>query len=93
MSRMLREPDSGGIQLGTDTWRETRQLPEFDLITPRDASPSTGDALQTHLFHDRIMRMDEIDLGVNSTLGPNSGVVDACSVSDELVLRHLGDYD
>lgn len=62
-----------GAKVGRRVWCETRQLPEFDLVTLRDGvTINRGCVVQTHLFHDRIMRMDEIDLGVNSTLGPNS---------------------
>lgn len=65
-----------GTKVGRRVWCETRRLPEFDLITLRDgATINRGCVLQTHLFHDRIMRMDEIDLGMNSTLGPNSVVL------------------
>ncbi|HEX9229257.1 MAG TPA: Pls/PosA family non-ribosomal peptide synthetase [Arthrobacter sp.] len=62
-----------GTKVGRRVWCETRRLPEFDLITLRDGvTINRGCVLQTHLFHDRIMRMDKIDLGMNSTLGPNS---------------------
>ncbi|MFF2031876.1 Pls/PosA family non-ribosomal peptide synthetase [Arthrobacter sp. NPDC058192] len=64
---------SMGTKVGRRVWCETRSLPEFDLITLRDGvTVNRGCVLQTHLFHDRIMRLDEIDLGMNSTLGPNS---------------------
>ncbi|MBB6404122.1 Pls/PosA family non-ribosomal peptide synthetase [Arthrobacter sp. AZCC_0090] len=62
-----------GTKIGRRVWCETRWLPEFDLITLGDGvTINRGCVLQTHLFHDRIMRMDEIDMGINSTLGPNS---------------------
>ena len=65
-----------GTKVGRRVWCESRRLPEFDLITLRDGvSINRGCVLQTHLFHDRIMRMDEILLGRSSTLGPNSIVL------------------
>lgn len=70
-----------GTKVGRRVWCETRRLPEFDLITLRDGvTINRGCVLQTHLFHDRIMRMDEIDLGMNSTLGPNSIVLPGSSL-------------
>lgn len=70
-----------GTKVGRRVWCETRRLPEFDLITLRDGvTVNRGCVLQTHLFHDRIMRMDEINLGMNSTLGPNSIVLPGSSV-------------
>ncbi|MDO5743934.1 MAG: amino acid adenylation domain-containing protein [Micrococcaceae bacterium] len=65
-----------GAKIGRRVWCETWWLPEFDLISIGDgASVNRGTVLQTHLFHDRIMRMEEVQLGANSTLGPNSVVL------------------
>ncbi len=70
-----------GTKVGRGVWCETWWLPEFDLITlGNGVSVNRGTVLQTHLFHDRIMRMDRIQLGADSTLGPNSIVLPGSSI-------------
>lgn len=65
-----------GAKVGRRVWCETWWLPEFDLISIGDGvSINRGTVLQTHLFHDRIMRMEQVDLEDYSTLGPNSIVL------------------
>jgi non-ribosomal peptide synthetase-like protein len=70
-----------GTKVGRGVWCETWWLPEFDLITlGNGASVNRGTVLQTHLFHDRIMRMDRIELSTDSTLGPNSIVLPGSTI-------------
>ncbi|WP_258062348.1 Pls/PosA family non-ribosomal peptide synthetase [Arthrobacter sp. B0490] len=70
-----------GTKVGRGVWCETWWLPEFDLIALGDGvSVNRGTVLQTHLFHDRIMRMDRIHLGADSTLGPNSIVLPGSAI-------------
>ena len=65
-----------GARIGRNVWCETWWLPEFDLIEVGDgASINRGTVLQTHLFHDRIMRLDKVRLEDGTTLGPNSIVL------------------
>ncbi|HEX2247814.1 MAG TPA: Pls/PosA family non-ribosomal peptide synthetase [Arthrobacter sp.] len=65
-----------GARIGRRVWCETWWLPEFDLISIGDGvSINRGTVLQTHLFHDRIMRMEEVKLADFATLGPNSVVL------------------
>lgn len=72
-----------GTKVGRGVWCETWWLPEFDLISlGNGVSVNRGTVLQTHLFHDRIMRMDRIQLGDESTLGPNSIVLPGSKVSE-----------
>ncbi|TLM85370.1 amino acid adenylation protein [Pseudarthrobacter sp. NamE2] len=72
-----------GTKVGSGVWCETWWLPEFDLITlGSGVSVNRGTVLQTHLFHDRIMRMDEIRLDTDSTLGPNSIVLPGSTVME-----------
>ena len=53
-------------------WCETYWLPEADLVTLATGSTvNRGCVVQTHLFHDRIMRMDTVVLEEGSTLGPH----------------------
>jgi len=59
-----------GADIGRGVWCETYWLPEADLVTlAKGATVNRGCVVQTHLFHDRIMRMDTVVLEEGSTLG------------------------
>ena len=61
-----------GAKIGRGVWCETYWLPEADLVTLADAATvNRGCVVQTHLFHDRIMRMDTVVLERGATLGPH----------------------
>nr|WP_240163181.1 Pls/PosA family non-ribosomal peptide synthetase [Mycolicibacterium sphagni] len=61
-----------GAKIGRGVWCETYWLPEADLVTLKRASTvNRGCVVQTHLFHDRIMRMDTVVLDEGATLGPH----------------------
>ncbi|TRW80057.1 amino acid adenylation domain-containing protein [Mycolicibacterium sp. 018/SC-01/001] len=61
-----------GATIGRGVWCETYWLPEADLVTLGDAATvNRGCVVQTHLFHDRIMRMDTVVLEAGATLGPH----------------------
>ncbi|MFJ8390402.1 Pls/PosA family non-ribosomal peptide synthetase [Streptomyces sp. NPDC094438] len=65
-----------GAKIGRGVWCETHWLPETDLITLEDGvSVNRGTVLQTHLFHDRVMRLDTVHLHEGATLGPHSIVL------------------
>jgi non-ribosomal peptide synthetase-like protein len=61
-----------GAKIGRGAWCETYWLPEADLVTLGEGSTvNRGSVVQTHLFHDRIMRMDSVILDPGATLGPH----------------------
>ena len=61
-----------GAKIGRGAWCESYWLPEADLVTlDRGSTVNRGCVVQTHLFHDRIMRMDAVVLEPGSTLGPH----------------------
>jgi len=61
-----------GAEVGRGTWCETYWLPEADLVTlGKGCTVNRGCVVQTHLFHDRIMRMDSVVLEPGATLGPH----------------------
>jgi non-ribosomal peptide synthetase-like protein len=61
-----------GAHVGRGTWCETYWLPEADLVTLGEGcTVNRGCVVQTHLFHDRIMRMDSVVLESGATLGPH----------------------
>ncbi|GMA39064.1 hypothetical protein GCM10025883_11090 [Mobilicoccus caccae] len=62
-------------------WCESYWLPEADLVRLADgATVGRGCVVQTHLFHDRVMSLDEVTLGAGATLGPNSVVLPAAHI-------------
>ncbi|MFC5719359.1 Pls/PosA family non-ribosomal peptide synthetase [Streptomyces gamaensis] len=70
-----------GVRVGRGVWCDTHWLPETDLITLGDGvSVNRGCVLQTHLFHDRIMRMDTVHLAEGATLGPHGIVLPGTTV-------------
>ncbi len=61
-----------GARIGRGVWCETYWLPEADLVALGHGSTvNRGCVVQTHLFHDRIMRMDSVVLEAGATLGPH----------------------
>lgn len=70
-----------GTRIGKSVWCETWWLPEFDLITIGDrATVNRGTVLQTHLFHDRVMSLEPIEVEAGSSLGPNSFMLPGSSL-------------
>ncbi len=67
-----------GARIGRDVWCETYWLPESDLVTLGDGTAvGRGTVLQTHLFHDRVMSLDGVELDPGATVGPHSVVLPA----------------
>lgn len=70
-----------GARIGRGVWLETYWLPEYDLVTLGDgATVNRGCVVQTHLFHDRVMSMDEVTLGAGAALGPHGIVLPGASI-------------
>ncbi|WIN00806.1 AMP-binding protein [Actinoplanes oblitus] len=70
-----------GARIGRGAWLETFWLPEYDLVRlGPGATVNRGCVVQTHLFHDRIMSMDEVTLGAGATLGPHGIVLPGASI-------------
>jgi non-ribosomal peptide synthetase-like protein len=70
-----------GARIGRGAWCETYWLPEADLVDiGAGATVNRGCVVQTHLFHDRIMRMDEVTLAAGSTLGPHGIALPGASI-------------
>ncbi|MEU9213773.1 Pls/PosA family non-ribosomal peptide synthetase [Streptomyces sp. NPDC048415] len=70
-----------GARIGRGAWVESYWLPETDLVTLGDAvTVNRGCVLQTHLFHDRILRTDTVVLREGATLGPGGIVLPGSTV-------------
>ena len=71
-----------GSKIGHGVWCESYWLPEADLVTLGDGSTvNRGCVVQTHLFHDRIMSMDTVELAAGATLGPHSVILPAAQIA------------
>ncbi|USX51129.1 Pls/PosA family non-ribosomal peptide synthetase [Lentzea sp. HUAS12] len=76
-----------GASVGRGVWCESYWLPEADLVElGAGATVNRGCVVQTHLFHDRILRMDRVELGAGSTLGPHGIVLPGASVGDHTTI-------
>ncbi|GGZ53033.1 amino acid adenylation protein [Streptomyces inusitatus] len=76
-----------GARIGRGVWCETYWLPEADLATVGEgASIGRGCVVQTHLFHDRIMRMDNVRIGAGATLGPHGIALPGAVIGDRAVV-------
>ncbi|WP_348787717.1 Pls/PosA family non-ribosomal peptide synthetase [Leifsonia sp. NPDC080035] len=70
-----------GARIGQGVWIDSYWLPEADLVELGDASTvNRGCVVQTHLFHDRIMSMDEVSIERGGTLGPHSVILPAAAI-------------
>ncbi|MCW2495488.1 Pls/PosA family non-ribosomal peptide synthetase, partial [Jatrophihabitans sp.] len=73
-----------GASIGRGVWCESYWLPEADLVRLGDAATvNRGCVLQTHLFHDRIMQLDRVDLQSGATLGPHGVILPAASIGPD----------
>ncbi|MEW2812578.1 Pls/PosA family non-ribosomal peptide synthetase [Streptomyces massasporeus] len=76
-----------GACIGRGVWVESYWLPEMDLVTLRDAATvNRGCVLQTHLFHDRILRTDTVVLREGATLGPGGIVLPGSTIGARTTL-------
>jgi non-ribosomal peptide synthetase-like protein len=70
-----------GARMGRGVWCETYWLPEADLVRLGDGvSVNRGCVLQTHLFHDRVMSIDGVDLDHGATMGPHGVVLPGATI-------------
>ncbi|GAB08517.1 putative non-ribosomal peptide synthetase [Gordonia araii NBRC 100433] len=72
-----------GARIGRGVWCETYWLPEADLVTLGDgATVQRGCVVQTHLFHDRVMAIDTVELDAGATLGPHCVALPASRIGE-----------
>ncbi|MEU0171566.1 Pls/PosA family non-ribosomal peptide synthetase [Streptomyces iakyrus] len=76
-----------GARIGRGVWVESYWLPETDLVALQDAATvNRGCVLQTHLFHDRILRTDTVVLREGATLGPGGIVLPGSTIGARTTL-------
>ncbi|MGP0052242.1 MAG: Pls/PosA family non-ribosomal peptide synthetase [Solirubrobacteraceae bacterium] len=65
-----------GAKVGRDVWFECLNVTEFDVVELGDGCVVNRAAcVETHLFHDRLMRIGPATLAAGATLGPYSVVL------------------
>jgi non-ribosomal peptide synthetase-like protein len=70
-----------GSRVGTNVWFESLAVTEYDLVELHDGcAVNRGACVQTHLFHDRLLRMGPASFGQDSTLGPKSALLPDASI-------------
>jgi non-ribosomal peptide synthetase-like protein len=70
-----------GCKMGKGIYLNTTDLTEFDCITIGDhAELNALVCPQTHLFEDRIMKIDHVHIGTKVTIGPRSTVLYSAQV-------------
>ncbi|WP_415854538.1 IclR family transcriptional regulator C-terminal domain-containing protein [Sinomonas sp. G460-2] len=70
-----------GARIGRGAWCESYWLPEADLVALGPGSTvNRGCVIQTHLFHDRIMSIDAVNLGQGATIGPHGVILPGASI-------------
>lgn len=70
-----------GAKVGRGSWMESYWLPEADLASIGiGCTVNRGCVVQTHLFHDRIMQLDRVEIHRGATLGPHCVSLPASSI-------------
>jgi non-ribosomal peptide synthetase-like protein len=76
-----------GTKVGRDVWCETLTITEFDMVELGDGCVINRFAcVETHLFHDRLMRIGPTRMGAGSTLGPASALLPDSALGDGAVV-------
>ncbi len=82
-----------GSKVGRNVWCETLTITEFDLARLGDnCAINRNSVVETHLFHDRMMRIGPATVGAGATLGPSAAMLpdteigDGCSVGGRSIV-------
>lgn len=79
-----------GCKIGKGVYLDTTDLTEFDCISIGDYSELNALVCpQTHLFEDRIMKIDHVNIGKRVTIGARSTVLYSATVADNVKLGPL----
>ena len=79
-----------GVKVGRRALIDTTYITEFDLVRiGNDAIIGNNVSLQTHLFEDRVMKMNVVDVEDRVTLGSRSVVLYDTKVREEALLAPL----
>jgi hypothetical protein len=79
-----------GARIGRRVCMESTWLTEYDLVEIGDEVQLNADCtIQTHLFEDRVMKMDRIGIGAGCSVGMDSVVLYGSRMEPEAVLGDL----
>lgn len=79
-----------GSHIGKGVYLDTTDITEFDCVTIGDYSELNAlSCPQTHLFEDRVMKVDHITIGQRVYMGPRSAVLYGAVVADNAQLGAL----
>ena len=76
-----------GADVGHGVWLESYWLPETDLCRIGEgATVGRGCVVQTHLFQDRVMSLDTVEIAPGATLGPHSVALPASRLGESTTI-------
>ncbi len=79
-----------GCKIGRGVYLDTTDITEFDCVTIGHYSELNAlSCPQTHLFEDRVMKIDHVEIGSKVYLGPRSAVLYSARVGDNARLGAL----
>jgi non-ribosomal peptide synthetase-like protein len=79
-----------GCKIGRGVYMDTTDITEFDCVRIGDHSEINALACpQTHLFEDRVMKIDHVTIGAGVCMGARSAVLYGAQVSDRAHLAAL----
>jgi non-ribosomal peptide synthetase-like protein len=79
-----------GCKIGKGVYMDTTDITEFDCVRIGDYSELNAlSCPQTHLFEDRVMKIDTVDIGSRVYLGPRAAVLYSAKVGDNARLGPL----
>ncbi|WP_122420799.1 Pls/PosA family non-ribosomal peptide synthetase [Pseudomonas viridiflava] len=77
-----------GCRIGRGVYMDTTDITEFDCVNiGADSELNAGACPQTHLFEDRVMKIDQVNIGERVYMGPRSAVLYSADVGND---AHLG---
>jgi len=79
-----------GCRIGRGVYMDTTDITEFDCVTIGDHSELNAlSCPQTHLFEDRVMKIDRVEIGSKVYVGPRGTVLYSAKVGDNARLGPL----
>ena len=79
-----------GCKIGRGVYMDTTDITEFDCVSIGDHSEINALACpQTHLFEDRVMKIDHVSIGERVYMGPRSAVLYSAVVGNDASLGAL----
>ncbi|MBC7452765.1 MAG: peptide synthetase, partial [Massilia sp.] len=79
-----------GCKIGRGVYLDTTDITEFDCVRIGEYSELNAFACpQTHLFEDRVMKIDQVEIGSKVYMGPRSSVLYSARVGDNARLGPL----